>query len=106
MIEQAARAVSHESPQTGLGPLLAACDAMRRALLGPDVIRHSENITVELSYGAGRRFEDWFKWSAPPPVADALPHLINDDGATRSITIEGVRFAYPTCAAIDHPWLR
>lgn len=100
MAEQAPN-VSHE---TGLSHLFAAGDALRRALLEPGVIRHSEDITVELSYGSGLRFERWIKHHAPPTMAMSLPYLFKDDGATRSITIEGIKFAYPTCIPLDHPW--
>lgn len=79
--------------------LFSALHAMRSSLIAPDVIRHGDNITIELSCEAGIRFEDYLKLNATPTMASCLHDLFREDGERRTVTIEGVRFAWPVCSA-------
>lgn len=78
----------------GTPALLAAVSAIRYALIEPGVLKHSEDLKIELTTKAGWRFERWFKCNAHYPISISM---FVEEGTPpyRSVTIDGVKITWP-----------
>lgn len=87
-------------------PLRDALSTLHAAFRRPDIIGGIEDVTVELAFEAGHRFEFWLAANAPaamrcdPDWIKTTEAAHEGAQAFRSVTIDGVRIKWPLL--VDH----